>query len=160
MNDTRSQLIMMMFALIPYAGVSWAYVALTNGSAKDFWIAFGILLAVRLFFSIIETLGSVLSWNVYGKKTLVERYVAYFRSKNFPPRKYADDDFLNYLARLDGDAQVAASVRASAKELEGGLVACEGIGILVGMRMHAAAEAALDVYSPRSAAPVFGESAV
>lgn len=65
MNDTRSQIILTLFAWVPYVLVSWGYAKLSDGS---FWSALGVLVAVRLFFGAIETLGSVLAWRLYGKK--------------------------------------------------------------------------------------------
>ncbi len=36
MNDTRSQIIIGLFAFVPYVLVSWGYTELTNGSSKGF----------------------------------------------------------------------------------------------------------------------------
>ena len=156
MNDTRSRIIFALFAFVPYILVSWAYMALANGSSREFWSAFGVLIGARFFFSVIETFGSVLSWRLYGKKLTVSKFLLLLQSNNFPKREYAHDDFLNYLARIDDGPQYPMSIKTAAKEIYSLLSTYESIGILPGARMHAASEAALDAYSPKSEAPVIG----
>lgn len=146
---------MSLFGFVPYFLVSWGYMALVDGGADQFWSAFGVLVAARLFFSFIETLGSVLSWRLYGKKLMVSKFYEFLRMNSFPKRKYAHDDFLNYLARID-DGPYPASVKTAAKEIYFVLSTFESMGILLGMRIHSATEAALDAYSPKSEAPTFG----
>lgn len=158
MTDTRARITMGLFAFVPYVIVSWAYMALVDGGARHFWSAFGVLVAVRLFFGGIETVGSVLSWRLYGRKSMVNKFLHFLRANNFPKRKYAHDDFQNYLARIEG-GPYTASVKASAKEINFLLSTFESMGILLGMRMHSASEAALDAYSPRSGAPLYGARA-
>jgi hypothetical protein len=159
MNDTRSRLVISLFAFVPYLLVAWAYMTLVNGDSSDFWKALGVLVAVRFFFSVIETLGTVISWRLYGKRFMVNKFVEFLRANNFPKRKYAHDDFLNYLARIEDEPSCPASVKASAKEIYFVLSTFESMGILLGMRMHSASEAALDAYSPKSEAPIFGATA-
>jgi hypothetical protein len=53
MRDNKTAAISIAFAWVPYMLVAWAYVALTAGRLKDFWIALGFLLAVRLFVAAI-----------------------------------------------------------------------------------------------------------
>ena len=159
MNDARSQIITALLAFVPYLLVSWGYTTLTNGNAKDFWVALGVLLLVRLFFGIIETLGAVLSWRVYGKKLMVKKHLEFLRTHNFPRRTYAHDNISAYLLRIEDGPEYSAPLKTTAKEMRSVLELCEGFGILLGMRMHSAAEAALDVYSPRSEAPVFRANA-
>ena len=159
MNDTRSRLVMWLFAFVPYLLVSWAYMALVNGDSSDFWKAFGLLVAVRLFFSVIETLGTVISWRLYGKRFMVNKFAEFLRTNNFPKRKYAHDDFLDYLSRIEDEPTYPTSVKASAKEIYFLLSTFESMGILLGARMHSASDAALDVYSPKAEAPIFGANA-
>lgn len=159
MNDTRSHIILAIFAFVPYTLVSWAYMALADGGTKEFWSAFGALIAARTFFSLIETFGSILSWRLYGKKLTVEKFLLFLRTNNFPKREYTHDDFLNYLARIDDGPQYPGSVKSAAKEMHSLLATYESIGILLGARMHAASEVALNAYSPRSEAPIFGAAA-
>lgn len=159
MNDTRSRLIMSLFAFVPYLLVSWAYMAHVNGDSSDFWKSLGLLVAVRFFFSVIETLGTVISWRLYGKRFMVNKFVEFLRTNNFPKRKYAHDDLLNYLARIEDEPTSPASVKASAKEIHFLLSTFESMGILLGMRMHSASDAALDSYSPKTKAPIYGGTA-
>jgi hypothetical protein len=159
MNDARSYIILAIFTLVPYTLVSSAYMALSDGGAKEFWGAFGVLIAIRTFFSLIETLGGVLSWHLYGKKLTVEKFLQFLRTNNFPEREYEHDSFLNYLARIDDGAEYPSSVKAAAKQMHLLLETYESIGILLGARMNAASEVALDIYSPRSRAPVLGATA-
>lgn len=142
----------MLFALIPYLLVSWAYMAFVNGDASQFWRAFAALYAARLFFSVIDTIGDALAWRLHGKKLMTEKFLLILRANNFPKREYAHDDFTNYLARIGDLSNFSTSVSASAKEIYLLLSTFEGIGIFPGARMHAATEAALDVYSPKSEA--------
>jgi hypothetical protein len=71
------------------------------------------------------------------------------RANNFPPRENAQDDFMNYLARLDSNYQPKPDYQRAAKELYTLLASTEAQGILAGMR-NAASDAALDLYSPKA----------
>jgi len=179
-NDTRSLIITVLFAFVPYILISWGYAELIHGDSKEFWSVLGLLLLARLFFSIIETLGSVLSWRLYGKKIMVNKILEGLRVNNFPKREYAHDDLSTYLFRMyeeqpppspwdfiitegseEKEAKYPESLKTSAKEMSRALEASRSFGgILAGMRMNSAAEAALDIYSPRSEAPVFRASVV
>jgi hypothetical protein len=158
MTDTKSTIIVMLLAWVPYSAVAWGYMVLTDGTAKTFWYALGTLVAARLFFSIIEGLGGILSWRIYGKRVAVQRSLAILRANNFPKRRYAEEDFQNYLAGIEDDPECPESVKKGANEIQLVLSAFERFGILLGMRMHSAAEAAFDLYSPKSEAPAYGES--
>lgn len=146
MNDTRSQIIMALFAWVPYVLLSWGYAKLTD---SGFWPALGVLLAIRLFFIVIETLGSVLAWRVYGRKKIIERNLSLLRANNFPKRQYAHDDFLVYLSRIENDDAYSQQLKTAAQQWEQVLAFYETSGIFLGMRMHAAADDALDIYSPK-----------
>jgi hypothetical protein len=160
MNDTKARLIAAGFAWVPYLAVSWGYSALTDGTAKMFWYALGALLAARLFFSIIETLGSVLTWRVYGRRIAINRFLTFLRDNKFPQRKFAHDDIGNYLARIEDNYSAdTALVKAAASELRRSLATFESMGFLVSMRMYSAIDDALELYSPKEKAPVFGSSA-
>jgi len=155
MKNARASTIIALFSFVPYLLVSWAYMELANGGSEQFWDAFGVLIAIRLFFSVIETLGSILSWRLYGKKLMVDNFLGLLQANNFPKREYQDDDFLGYLARIK-DGLYADSVKTSAKEIYFLLSTLESMGILLGMRMHTASEAALETYSPKAEAPIWG----
>jgi hypothetical protein len=104
MNETKSGLIVFTFAIIPYVAVAWGYAHFAgDGSRREFWIALGVLLAVRLFFSVIETLGGVLAWRLYHKKRMVTAIVQVLRANKFPPKQRETDSFSAYLARIVRD---------------------------------------------------------
>lgn len=155
MKDARANIVIALFSFVPYLLVSWAYMALADGGSKQFWGAFGVLIAVRLFFSVIETLGSILSWRLYGKKLMVNKFLGLLRENNYPKREYQHDDFLDYLVRIEC-GPYTDSVKKSAKEIYFLLSTFENMGILLGMRMHGASEAALETYSPKAEAPIWG----
>ena len=162
MSDTKSQLIVFAFSLVPYALVSWGYTELTNGNIQTFWIAIGTLFGVRFFFSIIETIGGVLTWRLYGRKVMIEKALLLFRSNKFPMREYKHDDLeyqyeglLGYLARIEDNGEISPSIKRVAKDLETMLTMWENQGILVGARMYSATEAALDIYAPKRLAKEF-----
>ncbi len=133
------------FAWIPYVLLSWGYAQVMDG---DFWKVLGVLMAARLFFSVIETIGSIFSWRLYGKKKIVQLNLNILRFNNFPKREI-DDDFLNYLARIEINDSHSMQLKAVAKNWEQSLAFFEHTGILIGMRMYAAADEALDIYSPK-----------
>ena len=153
MNDTRSEIILALFAWVPYVLVSWGYANFSEGS---FWSALGVLLAVRVFFGIIETLGRVIAWRFYGKKKMIERNLNLLHTNNFPKRQYAHDDFLSYLSRIENDYTCPQEIKMAAKQWKQTLAFFENSGILLGMHMHTAADEALNIYSPKHEAPVFG----
>src|SRR6266851_5065447 len=104
MNDAKSGLIItLIFSFVPYLLVAWGYTKFTSGNAETFWTAMAVLLITRLLFSVIEFLGSILSWRLYGRKQLVDRVVSWLRINNFPKRYYHHDDFSNYLGRVEED---------------------------------------------------------
>lgn len=159
MNDVKPTLILWAFSFVPYLVVAWVLATLGDGQESTFWLAFGSLLLARLFFAIIETLGTVLSWRVYGRRLMIDRNLAILRTNSFPKRTYAHDDFLAYLSRIEDDNEATPILHARAKEMTFVLSFYESVGILVGMRMHDAAEKALDIYSPSAEAPVYGARA-
>jgi hypothetical protein len=149
MNDTRSNIIITLFSVIPYLLVSWGYTALVDGAEKQFWGAFGVLIAVRLFFSVIETLSGVLSWHLYSKRLMINKFLRLLWENNYPKRTYKDEDFLDYLSRIE-DGTHSDTLKKSAKEFYSLLSTFESMGILLGIRMHSASQAALEIYSPKA----------
>jgi len=154
MNDTRSHMIMALFVLIASLVFSWGYMAMVDGGARQFWGTFGVLIVARLVFGVIEALGSVVSWRLHGKDLMANRILLFLRANGFPKRAYAHDDFLTYLDRIGDGVQYSASIKASAKEIRFLLSTFKTIGVIFGTRMHSAAELALDIYSPKSQAPL------
>ena len=153
MLETRTHLVLMALAIVPYAAVAWVYMSLVNGGAGDFWIALGVVIGVRLCFAVIEGLGAALSWRLYTKKVLVQKFIDHMRLRQLPKRKFAEEGFTEYVSRLEDDPKQPDSVKRVATEFRMGLEIWETSGIFTGMRMHAAAEAAFDAYSPKAEAP-------
>ncbi|MDQ3186155.1 MAG: hypothetical protein M3Q16_06805 [Pseudomonadota bacterium] len=136
------------FALIPYIFATWVYSELVNGDTEMFFTALGVLLAVRLFFSISETLGSVLTWRLYGKKLMVQKIVRMFRANHFPMREYKHENISNYLSRIREDDETSLSLKTASEQLQFVFLTYEDLGVLAGARVYSAAEDALDAYSP------------
>lgn len=154
MKDARTNTTIALFSFVPYLLVSWSYMELVDGGLTQFWGAIGALIAIRLFFSVIETLGSIFSWSLYGKKLMIGKFLVLLKTNKFPKREYQHDDFLAYLARIEA-GPYADSIKTSAKEIYFFLSTFESMGILLGMRMHGASEAALEAYSPKADAPTW-----
>lgn len=117
-----------------------------DSKASTFWYTIGGLLIVRLFYSIIETLGGMLVWRVVGKRDMVSRIVQALREGRFPPANDPAEDMSSYLVRIDDD-DTPLQIRLMARELKGGLQVYESFGILPGMRVHSAMDAALRKHS-------------
>ena len=143
MNPT---FITLVFAWIPYVLLSWGYAQIMDG---DFWKVLGVLIAVRLFFSVVETIGSIFSWRLYGKKKIVELNLNFLRSNNFPNRVLEHDDFLSYLIGIENNEEYSLQLKILATNWKNLLLFFENTGILMGVRMNAAADEALDLYSPK-----------
>jgi hypothetical protein len=146
MDQSASSGILLALSLIPYAAVSWAYAAFVDGGWPDFWKCFGLLSVVRVFFSVIEGMGGILVWRIYGRRVAVAHWLKYFRENKFPPKEYASDDFGNYRARLMSVYKRPVDVPFLASEIDSWLASCEQRGILLGMRMNAAVEEAFRRY--------------
>jgi len=149
MHSTKDRIILALFSLVPYVLCSLAFVAFTDRAPRDFWIALFVLIGLRWFFSLIETLGGVLMWRAYGFRNAVAKNLLVLRANGFPKERETDDDFLSYLQRIRDDSGAHFALRASAREFEAVLRLAEESGILLGMRTHAAADAAFDIHSPK-----------
>lgn len=162
-HTEKAQSIAGTIAFIPYLLVAWGISRLYID--LSFLQAIGILLGLRLLFAIIEMIGGVLAWRLYGRRKTIDRVLQILREAAFPPRFYRHDDFSNYLARIENDPLGAAQeprpvqLTRLARELRQVLELHEQRGVLAGMRMDSAAEAALEQYSPRASAPVLGTAA-
>lgn len=151
----KTQLIGGMIAFIPYLVIAWGFTKITE---VTFWPALGWLLGVRLIFAIVETLGGVLAWRVYGRGKAVDGMLQFLRANKFPKRRWRYDDFMDYLSSIEKDDASPRELRSSAREMQTLLGLYENVGILPGMRMHSASEAALEIYSPKAEAPEYEHS--
>jgi len=141
-------------SLVVYAAVSWIA---AKALGLSFWWAFGGLLLVRTFFELVDGLTGIINWRVFRRRKTIDQLLGTLRANSFPPRFYHHDQMLTYLGRIE-DGGYPEPVRRAAQELETMLGLAEASGILAGARLHAAAEAALELYSPRAQAPVLGPS--
>ena len=80
------------FAAIPYGLVTWGYTVFTDGDVQAFWVALGVLLGIRLFFSLIEMLGGVLYWRLYGRRIVLSNALKFLKTNGFPPRESTPSD--------------------------------------------------------------------
>jgi hypothetical protein len=150
-RNFKTQFIGNLIASAPYLLVIWGVVALVP--SVSFWEALVLLIGGRFTIGLVETLGLILSWQIYGREKAVIDFVAVLHHNKFPGRYCKGDDFLNYLARIENDDTVGAEVRQSAREMGSLLGMYESVGILQGARMHNVSERALEAYSPRATAP-------
>ena len=95
----------------------------------------------------------MLAWKLHGRKVAAGKILRWLEANKFPQRYYRHDDFTNYLDRVENDAASPPSLKQEAKQMYAILTMVEELGIFVGMRMHAATEIALEMYSPRIDAP-------
>jgi hypothetical protein len=70
-------------ALSPYAIVAWGMSYLTT---LTIWQVVGGLVVVRLLYAILDSLGVVLSWWLYGRRTKAKTIAKYLRDNEFPSR--------------------------------------------------------------------------
>jgi hypothetical protein len=152
MSTMKHDLIISAFTLLPYLLVAWIFAVMTDGKTSTFWKALLILILLRTFFAVIDTLGKVLRWRLWGRKLLVAHALNWLTSRQFPQRKYADDNMGNYLARIEQDPEQPLALRMAVAELERMFLVYEEFGILVGARFHEAYRVAFEQYAPPSRA--------
>jgi hypothetical protein len=133
-------------------GISTAvYVLVAWAGAKifeiHFWWVFGGLYATRAFFGAIEGIAGIINWRLFGKRAAVDGFLAVMRANNFPPREHPSDDFSNYSARIGTDEPLEPNYKRANREMSAILLHTERSGILAGMRLHAASDDALNMYS-------------
>src|SRR5262245_13768586 len=131
-------LIITLFSVLPYAVVAWGYTKLTDGDTTTFWITLGVLFAIRLFFLTIESLGHVVSLRLHRRQIAVNSALKFLKANGFPPRKFADDNLWNYLARIHNDPECPDALRKSAAGIEHALALIEEFSILMGAHAHEA----------------------
>jgi hypothetical protein len=143
-------------AFTPYLLVAWGLAEFADD--LSFWLALAILLGVRAAFGVIEIFGGVLVWRLYGRSRTIDELVEFFRANKLPPRTYRSDGIGSYLARIEDPlvdlvepADVALARRV--RELQQMRQIHEHRGVLAGMRINSALEAALERYAPAVDAP-------
>ena len=148
MTNNKTHVISALYAFVPYVPLAWIYSALEDGSARAFWKGLSVLIAAKLMFVMIETIGSTVAWRLHGRRQLIAQFVEFLNVNNLPKREFAQDNLGGYLARLS-DEKYDEGVRRLAVEINQSRLLMENTGPLVGMRYEAAWEAALDIYSQR-----------
>lgn len=144
-EDTFAKFVVFVFSWLPYSAIAWLYMELVDGRARDFWIALGVLLVLRLFFSTIEALGGFLLWRMYGRRFVIRKTLAVFRTNGFPPRQPGEDVF-TYLYRIQRAPDCPPLLRDRAQELELEVAKSAGKGQIHVRRITHAMQAALERY--------------
>lgn len=141
------------FSSLPYLMLAWALMVITDGDAKDFWLALGVLLVLRMFFSAVEALGGILLWRLYGRRFAVRKTLAVFRTNDFPAAELGEDVYA-YLYRVQRAPGCSAQLRDRVQELEFDAVKSVGKGWLPGRRARSAMQQALNEYARQHVLPV------
>ena len=93
MNMRHTVLIGSVLSLLPYPLLAWAYAALTNdGGWIAFWAALRALIAARVLFAVLEWIGGLFAWHLYGKKLMIARLVAAFEQPKAPLQSLEKED--------------------------------------------------------------------
>ena len=150
----RKDLVVSAFTLLPYLVLALIFAVFADKDEKAwmFIVAFLVLLALRTFIVLMNTVSGILQWRLYGRKELVAYALNWYASRQFPQRRYADDDLGNYLAKIEDDVEQSLAVRLAATELNNQFLIYENFGILVGARFRKAYEMAFEQYASRSRA--------
>lgn len=82
------------------------------------------------------------------KKKMVERNLSILRTNNFPEGQ-PYENFSTYLNRIQNDDTCSQQIKIAASQWYQVLLFFEDSGALLGMRMNAAANEALKIYSPK-----------
>lgn len=146
MSNSSFIIVSIVFWPLPTLLIAWGYTAFADGHAKEFWIAFAVLLVVRLVFSLFDTLVSVLSWTVYRKRFVVEAIVNDFRRFNFPKRE-VNEDWLEYLSRIQSTESLPFPARRTAAFMEGQMDILDKSGFVRGTQSESALTAAVDAWA-------------
>lgn len=133
--------------LLLNAVIAWAFTAITNGNSSTFWTVFLVLIGIRLFFAVVDSIFSALSFTLYKKKFVVQQLVNDFRRFGFPKREDLNEDWLMYLKRLQETESLPFTVRRTAAFLEGQFDLADKSGFLMGRQSEAAMEAAVNAWS-------------
>ena len=127
--------------------LAWAFTAITDGNSSTFWTAFVVLIGIRIFFTVVDSLFSALSFTFYRKKFVVQQLVNDFRRFEFPKREDLNEDWLAYLKRLQEAESLPFTVRRTAAFLEGQYELADKSGFVMGRQSEAVMEAAVNAWS-------------
>lgn len=154
--------------MAPYPLLAWGCAATLSIS---FWIALALLVALRILFNVIDTLGETIAWRLMGRRQTIQFMVRHFRDNKYPLRRQ-HVGFPLYLDRLleqledvtrrtyelhDAGAasryEEARSLFLAAQGLKKDYEFSERQGGLQHMRWESAVKAAFELHSPLSLAP-------
>jgi hypothetical protein len=133
--------------LLLNAALAWGFTAITNGNSSTFWTAFFVLIGIRLFFALADSIFSALLFKLYRKKFVVQQLVNDFRRFEFPKRENLNEDWLMYLKRLQETESLPFTVRRAAAFLEGQFDLADKSSFVMGRQSEAAMEAAVNAWS-------------
>lgn len=147
MSDGWYYLLVFLSPLLQNMVLAWAFTAITNGDSSAFWMAFFVLLAIRLFFYVVDAVFTALSYTLYRKKFVVRKIVEDFRRLGFPQRENLNEDWMMYLQRLEGSETVPFAIRRAAVFMQGQFDFASKSGFLLGRHSESAMEVAVDAWS-------------
>lgn len=147
MSDGWFFLLAFLSPLLQNMVLAWVFTAITNGNSATFWTAFVVLVAIRLFFYLVDAIFNALSFTLYRKRYVVRKLVEDFRRFGFPLRENLNEDWLMYLQRLQQSESIAFPVRRAAAFIEGQYEFAEKSGFLLARQSESAMEAAVDAWS-------------
>lgn len=134
-------------ASVPYALLAWAASKVFD---VGFWEALGWLVALRTAFGVIELLGAVLAWRLYSRKVSIRICTEAMKTNKFPPRYRYMDESEDYFARVIEDDTQPQETKIGAATFLGSIKAIRLSGMIRGMRVASAWDAALEAHSPRA----------
>lgn len=144
MKDTKEIVLVFALSWFPYCVVAYM-LSHFDSSSVSFWGVLAVLLGLRLVFSLMEFSGSVLRWQLYGKKKTVRAYLDALSTNGMPRFLYARD-LDTYLYEVIDDFQVPPNVRAAAREIRIVFGMQTSQGFWAGLRFNKAASIALEMF--------------
>jgi hypothetical protein len=84
-----------------YGLLSWLFYSISEKDRSVFWISFGCITGLRLFFYILEFVIDEVVWHLTKKPIIYAYCLKLLRSQNFPnPSKVLHHGFTDYLYRM------------------------------------------------------------
>jgi hypothetical protein len=159
----RSSWVSLLVSLVFYTIIAGAFAELMEGGWKEFRWIFGIMVAVRTAYGVLEFLESVVVWQIYGRRATVNSFVVVMREAKFPKRVYGSDSADNYFHRIREpsvndykEGEVTPDIQRLAAEMN---TMWETIryqhGWRAEMRIGDALRRAVDIYTPIKDSPPF-----
>jgi hypothetical protein len=147
MSDRLFVFLAFVSPLLPSIVLAWLYRALADADWRTFWIAFAVLVGVRLFFWAGDTILNTATWKLYRKRFVVRKIVDDFRRFSFPMRQDPNEDWLTYLQRVQETDSPPFEVRRAAAMIEGQMDLNDKAGFVFGIQSEGALKAALEAWT-------------